>query len=185
MTNDIISLDPNYSAKTIFFFGKSQKNGKTTLFRNCGNPYTIELRGKHILVDRSFNKFFPDYCYLKINEAIEKEKAFVITNAELITSKKTTKQELSGKNLVSRPNYAINDTIKYYNAKTILGNIDCLVITYKMSLRNCEKYTYFDCFVNYYGRIITVESPENKSFSIPDSVEDFSILYFKDFELIK
>jgi hypothetical protein len=185
MTNDTILFDPNYSAKTIFFFGKSQRNGEITLFRDRANPYTIELMTKNVIVDRKLNKFLPDYCYLKINEAIEKEKAFVITNAELITSNKTTEEEIYGMDLVERPIFTIDDDIKYYNAKSILGNIDCLVVTYKLLLEKYKGYTYYNCFINHYGKIIKVEAPINKRSRIPNYVEDFSTLYFKDFELFE
>lgn len=183
-----IIFNENADAESVFFFGKTEEQGTRRLFRNFGNAYTTELRGKYIVVDDKISNDFPDYCYLKINSAMELEKVFVVTDANLITPKKTTISQLGDLNLVSRPKFVVNDTIKYYNAKSIKGNIDCLVITYKMvdvptKLKELSEI-FYDCYLNCNGHFISVVIPEN-IYMWSRNVLDYSLLYFKDFELIK
>ena len=179
---DVIKFEDCLHAETVFFFGKSIMNGEERLFRDCANCYTTQLRGKYIIVDRNLKKQFPEYCYIRIKTAVDKGKCFIITDAELISPKETTKEQVHANRsrLTSRPEYAIEDTIKYYNAKSILGNIDCLVVTYKMK---GYKQTFFDCHLNCGGRIFTTESP-SYIYKYDDKADDYSRIYFKEFKEI-
>jgi hypothetical protein len=182
MDNKTIEFENNINGETVFFFGKSEKNGENILFRNFGNPYTTELRGKYILIDRRIKHNFPDYCYLKINNAVEKERCFIVTNASLIIPVSISKEELPEINLCSRADIAIKDTIKYYNAKSIKGNINCVVVTYKM--RGYEGI-YYDNWIVYKGKMFIAMPPENINSFNYKNIEDYSKLYFKDFTLIQ
>lgn len=181
---EIINFEKDINAETVFFFGVSNIRKENRLFRKVGNPYTVRLRGKHIIIDRKIRKKFPNYCYLKVNTAIEKENCYIITNADLMLSQKTTKEELKNikSKIITRPNSAIKNTIKYYNVKSKLGNIDCLIATYKM---NGYNNTYFDCYLNCNKYIFTVDSPinfYNNGKNPPNN--NYSEIYFKDFEEI-
>lgn len=181
----VINFDDRLEAKTVFFFGESKHNGQTNLFRNCGNPYTLKLRGKYIIVNRELAKKFPKYCYLKVSRAIEKDSCFIITEAALIMSRATSLEELNTVKavLVSRPDYAEEKSVRYYNAKSKLGEITCLVVTYK--LRGHDEI-FYDSYLNNNGYIFMVESPNNVYSRINgEKAEDYSKINFKDFEEIK
>lgn len=182
--NKIIEFEDTINAETIWFFSKSENN----LFRNCGNSYTCKMRGKYILVDRKIAKDFPDSCYLKVKQAIEKDNVFIITDAGLITTSETASKDIAHFDiftLVQREDYAIKDTIKYYNCKSKKGDIDCLVVTYKMHTADLQK-TYFDSYINFNGKIIRVEAPNNiYDFYRYDKTNDFASVDYYDFVRIK
>lgn len=191
MNDKIIELEKDLNAETIFFLGTSPNKIHDMLFSSCKNPYASKLNEKFILVEEELSKKLPNYCYLKINKVIDKPTCYMVTDADLLYPCETKKEELEieGLNLIRRPHLAIKDTIHYYNAKSILGEIDCLVITYKM--KGYDEI-YFDCYINDNLKLINVVAPINivrpPDFSISNDIAkniNFPKLFFKDFKLIK
>lgn len=175
--NRVYKFEDNLSPETIWFFGRGYNS---SLYRTVPNLYTLYGRnGKHILLDKAISQDFPGYCYVQMQECVEKDNCYIVTKAKLLQPEVVDLSSINKDLIISErcrfDGYNIEHKIMY----SILGGIPFIVTKYNLKGR-CDGPKCFDCYISIDGRIINVEEPYHLPFKNTNKGIDWILHFFAD-----